>query len=186
MCSTIHVLSRVQLDLANSQSFNLTGSKEDDIDKWCFAIAFVARLFIYAAVLALLAVVVFMVMRYLEDLEDRRIEGEEGGTETNPLLPAKTMPITYGTCGEDLESGNFSCSSSSSSGSNNNTSTSSEDLYDGKVCVICYDEQRNCFFVPCGHCATCYACAQRIFNEENKTCPVCRRFIGKIRKLFAS
>jgi hypothetical protein len=25
----------------------------------------------------------------------------------------------------------------------------------------------------------------RIFNSENKVCPVCRRFIGKIRKLFA-
>ncbi|KAG6666128.1 hypothetical protein CIPAW_01G009100 [Carya illinoinensis] len=24
-----------------------------------------------------------------------------------------------------------------------------------------------------------------IFNGENKTCPVCRRFIGKVRKLFA-
>lgn len=101
-----------------------------------------------------------MIMRYLEDLEDQRIEGEGGGTETNPLLPAKTIPITYGTCGEDLETGDSSCSSSSS-GSSNNTGTSSEDLYDGKVCVICYDEQRNCFFVPCGHCATCYVCAQR-------------------------
>ncbi|KAK7852941.1 hypothetical protein CFP56_037454 [Quercus suber] len=92
-------------------TLKIQGLFEDDIDEWCFAIAFVARLFIYAAVLALLAIVVFMIMRYLENLEDRRIEGEEGGTETNPLL---------------------------------------------------------------------------IFNEENKTCPVCRRSIGKIRKLFAS
>jgi hypothetical protein len=153
-----------------------------------------------------------MIIKYLGDLDDRGIEGEVGETETNPLWPTKTVPITYGTCGEDLESGN-----SSSEGSSNNNSNSSEDLYDGKVCVICYDEQRNCFFVPCGHCATCYVCAQRyrsivvkffseyvsvcfnlnllrkkyslffyrIFNEENKTCPVCRRFIGKVRKLFA-
>jgi hypothetical protein len=25
----------------------------------------------------------------------------------------------------------------------------------------------------------------RIFNGENKTCPVCRRLIGKVRKLIA-
>lgn len=44
------------------------------------------------------------------------------------------------------------------------SSSSSEELYDAKLCVICYDEQRNCFFVPCGHCATCYDCAQRSQN----------------------
>ncbi|KAK8681641.1 hypothetical protein V6N13_054043 [Hibiscus sabdariffa] len=38
---------------------------------------------------------------------------------------------------------------------------SSEGLYDSKVCIICYEEERSCFFVPCGHCATCHACAQR-------------------------
>ena len=132
----------------------------------------------------MLAIVVFMIMRYLEDLEDRRIEGEEGGTETNPLLPAKTMPITYGTCGDDLESGNFSCSSSSNSGGSNNTSTSSEDLYDGKVCVICYDEQRNCFFVPCGHCATCYACAQRYGLQWIMLLTYCMiQYINLLRKI---
>lgn len=180
MCTTIHILSRVKLHLADSQSFNLTSSNEDDLVEWCSTIAFVAHLFAYAAVLALLVISIYMIIKYLGDLDDRRIEGEVGETETNPLWPTKTVPITYGTCGEDLESGN-----SSSEGSSNNNSNSSEDLYDGKLCVICYDEQRNCFFVPCGHCATCYVCAQRIFNEENKTCPVCRRFIGKVRKLFA-
>ncbi|KAJ6675895.1 hypothetical protein OIU85_011988 [Salix viminalis] len=58
--------------------------------------------------------------------------------------------------------------------------SSSEDLYDAKLCVICYDDQRNCFFVPCGHCATCYDCAQRIMEEDNKMCPICRRLIHKM------
>jgi hypothetical protein len=61
-------------------------------------------------------------------------------------MPAKSVRLTYGTNEEDDEGS--SCSSS-------------EDLYDAKLCVICYDDQRNCFFVPCGHCATCYDCAQR-------------------------
>ncbi|OMP01874.1 Zinc finger, RING-type [Corchorus olitorius] len=85
----------------------------------------------------------------------------------------KARVLTDGTCeeeGEDIETG--SCSSS-------------EELYDGRMCVICYDEQRNCFLVPCGHCATCYDCAQRIYEGENKVCPVCRRVIGKVRRLFA-
>lgn len=71
-------------------------------------------------------------------------------TETEPLLPVKSM--TYGTNDED-DDDNAS-----------RASTSSEELYDEKLCVICYDEVRNCFFIPCGHCATCYECAQRYTN----------------------
>lgn len=70
-------------------------------------------------------------------------------TETHSLLPEKPIRCTYGTADheEDDDSGA--------------SSSSSEELYDAKLCVICYDEQRNCFLVPCGHCATCYDCAQR-------------------------
>ncbi|GMI78485.1 ABERRANT POLLEN DEVELOPMENT 1 [Hibiscus trionum] len=56
--------------------------------------------------------------------------------------------------------------------------------YDEKVCIICYDDERSCFFVPCGHCATCYDCAQRVMEENNKMCPICRKPIQEVRKLF--
>ncbi|KAK1276239.1 hypothetical protein QJS04_geneDACA001658 [Acorus gramineus] len=71
--------------------------------------------------------------------------------ETSPLLGEKSPPRTYGTI-EDPESGL--------------RENSSEDLLDGKMCVICYDERRNSFFIPCGHCATCYACAQRLLSSS--------------------
>ncbi|XP_016741409.1 E3 ubiquitin-protein ligase APD1 isoform X2 [Gossypium hirsutum] len=96
-------------------------------------------------------------------------------TETDPILPEKSVRLTYGTTAEDDNDDAETGSSSSSS----------EDLYDAKLCVICYDDQRNCFFVPCGHCATCYDCAQRIMEEENKVCPICRRLIHKVRRLFS-
>ncbi|KAL5556856.1 hypothetical protein UlMin_039092 [Ulmus minor] len=147
---------------------------------WCTTITFVVRLFGYIAVLALLVIVTFMVLKWLGDFDEERPAEDEEATETNPLLAAKTMEVTYGSCEENIETGNCSNSSSSSS------SSCCEDLYDGKVCVICYDEQRNCFFVPCGHCATCYVCAQRIYNGDSKNCPVCRRLIRKVRKLFAA
>jgi len=90
-------------------------------------------------------------------------EVEIRATETDQLLPRKALSLlfSYGTCNKDLESGNCSTSSSSSSSSSDGKNGSSEELYDGKICVICYDEERNCFYVPCGHCATCYVCAQR-------------------------
>ncbi|KAL8141090.1 hypothetical protein V2J09_007111 [Rumex salicifolius] len=98
----------------------------------------------------------------------RRVEQ----SESDPLMPEKPVGFTYGTGDEDQETG-------SSNGSSN-------ELYDGKICVICYDEERNCFFVPCGHCATCYDCAQRIIEGESRVCPICRRLIHKVRKLFTS
>lgn len=69
-------------------------------------------------------------------------------TENSRLLsPQKAdAGAKYGTNKDDLESG---------------SSSSSEDLYDRKICVICYDDQRNCFFIPCGHCITCHTCAHR-------------------------
>lgn len=101
-------------------------------------------------------IVVFLILKYLGARDN-----DEGGreeeplvreiTENYPLIPEKTFQLPYGTDEEEVESGK---------------SSSSEDLYDGKICVICYDMPRNCFIVPCGHCATCYDCAQRYIFEK--------------------
>lgn len=74
--------------------------------------------------------------------------GAQEVTETEALTRVQSNTITYGTIKFHKEESDAS-------------SNSSEELYDEKLCIICYDEQRNCFFVPCGHCATCYDCAQR-------------------------
>lgn len=53
-----------------------------------------------------------------------------------------------------------------------------------RLCVVCFDGPRDCFFLPCGHCATCFPCGSRI-AEEAGTCPICRRKMKKVRKIFA-
>ncbi|KAJ8437936.1 hypothetical protein Cgig2_031452 [Carnegiea gigantea] len=53
-----------------------------------------------------------------------------------------------------------------------------------RLCVVCFDGPRDCFFLPCGHCATCFPCGSRI-AEEAATCPICRRKMKKVRKIFA-
>ncbi|KAG2673146.1 hypothetical protein I3760_13G075900 [Carya illinoinensis] len=52
------------------------------------------------------------------------------------------------------------------------------------LCVICFDAPRDCFFLPCGHCAACFTCGTRI-AEEAGTCPICRRKMKKVRKIFS-
>lgn len=102
-----------------------------------------------AILLMIIALIMKLVWNWNE--EDRNVEVRV--SETSGLLSHKEEEasfISYGTHEEDLESsGGRSCSSTS------------EDLYDGKICVICYDDQRSCFFTPCGHCITCYTCAKR-------------------------
>ncbi|KAJ4970997.1 hypothetical protein NE237_004096 [Protea cynaroides] len=48
-----------------------------------------------------------------------------------------------------------------------------------RLCAICFDAPRDCFFLPCGHCAACFTCGTRI-AEEAGTCPICRRKIKKV------
>ncbi|KAM7526484.1 hypothetical protein LguiA_016386 [Lonicera macranthoides] len=53
-----------------------------------------------------------------------------------------------------------------------------------RLCAICFDAPRDCFFLPCGHCVACFACGTRI-AEAAGTCPICRRNMKKVRKIFA-
>ncbi|KAI3836889.1 hypothetical protein MKW98_005222 [Papaver atlanticum] len=52
------------------------------------------------------------------------------------------------------------------------------------LCLVCSDTARDSFFLPCGHCATCYTCGTRIM-EDAGVCPVCRRKMKKLRRIIA-
>ncbi|KAL3526844.1 hypothetical protein ACH5RR_011500 [Cinchona calisaya] len=156
--------------MSKNYAILITTTRDDEHDEWSTVLAFASRVVIYVAIIALLVMIVALIVKLLGNLvgddTGNQLSGAQAATETNRLLAKEVVQFTYGTCEEDVESGKCS-------------NIPSEDLYDGKICVICYDQQRNCFFIPCGHCATCYICAQRITYEENKNCPVCRRYIHK-------
>ncbi|XP_060171343.1 E3 ubiquitin-protein ligase APD2 [Lycium barbarum] len=136
-------------------------------------ISFIIRFVFYLGVLGVLVIIICLILKSLGACDDESYLEETPVsreiTETDPIFPQKEVRSTYGTYEEEGNSGR---------------SSSSEDLYDCKICVICYDNPRNCFFVPCGHCVTCQECAQRIMHVESRVCPVCRRPIHKVRKLI--
>ncbi|KAF6137669.1 hypothetical protein GIB67_023603 [Kingdonia uniflora] len=170
-CSTLNGLCRFKLAFPKNHFVILTTPNNGDLDGWYIELSFLARLVTYVAILGLVVIVVSLALRYFGACSDGESSSEEimPETENDPLLPEKEISVTYGTGDKDAELG---------------VCSSSEDLYDGKICVICFDLPRNCFIVPCGHCATCYECALRVLNGENKVCPICRRFIHKVRKMF--
>ncbi|KAL0862485.1 hypothetical protein Bca101_041603 [Brassica carinata] len=50
-------------------------------------------------------------------------------------------------------------------------------------CAICFDTHRDCFFLPCGHCFTCYQCGTKI-AEAVGNCPICRKKIKKSKLIY--
>lgn len=163
----------------------------------CIIYAFLGRLAAYFALLALLVLISCLVLKCLgewREISEVGIRGGGGESERSPLMSPscyvsnKTVTVNYGACKQHDDDDDIEYGSCSNTSSRDDTTTSSfkcwEELYDAKICVICFDHLRNCFFVPCGHSATCHDCALRILHEENRKCPVCRRYIGKVRKLF--
>ncbi|PON54233.1 Cytochrome P450, E-class, group I [Parasponia andersonii] len=172
-CSTTNGSCRLRLLFPDTRYVILTTPNNGHLDGWYLEISFVARVITYIAVLGFITIFIFIFLKYFG-----ACDGDEIGTpveyntvheitETHPIMPEKPIRCTYGTADQEEDDDSDAYSSSS------------EELYDAKLCVICYDDQRNCFYVPCGHCATCYDCAQRIMDGESKVCPICRRLIHK-------
>jgi len=54
----------------------------------------------------------------------------------------------------------------------------------GKECVICLDQPRECLFTPCGHWACCTKCGEKCIKKKPKQCPICRKKITKVQRVF--
>ncbi|XP_030025462.2 death-associated inhibitor of apoptosis 1 isoform X2 [Manduca sexta] len=64
-----------------------------------------------------------------------------------------------------------------------NVSVASEEkpVEEAKICKICYSEERNICFVPCGHVVACAKCAL-----STDKCPMCRRAFTTALRLYFS
>ncbi len=52
---------------------------------------------------------------------------------------------------------------------------------EGSLCKICYSNEANGVFIPCGHNFTCYRCAKKCTE-----CPMCRKGIEDVIRIFKS
>ncbi|XP_009616362.1 E3 ubiquitin-protein ligase APD1 [Nicotiana tabacum] len=171
MSSNLVVPGPIQFNY--SQYEILVSLNQGDQDQRQAAFEYILNVIVYSSVILVLLMVAALLIKLLGVCEGEMARNDAVRRETDRLISKASASLSYGTCDEDdLESGNCSrCSSS-------------EDLYDENICIVCFDEKRNCFFIPCGHCATCHACAKRITEEENKNCPICRRVIRRVRRVL--
>ncbi|KFM61764.1 3-hydroxybutyryl-CoA dehydrogenase, partial [Stegodyphus mimosarum] len=54
-----------------------------------------------------------------------------------------------------------------------------------KDCVVCMDEERNCVLHPCHHMCTCTTCGRLLLKRQD-ACPICRKHISSIFRVFHS
>ncbi|KAG7574052.1 Zinc finger RING-type [Arabidopsis suecica] len=52
-----------------------------------------------------------------------------------------------------------------------------------RLCAICFDTPRDCFFLPCGHSVSCYECGTTM-QEADGSCPICRRKMKKVKRIY--
>jgi hypothetical protein len=98
--------------------------------------------------------------------EDDRLgfQAEEVGTERVPLLLHKDDDVSswgssYDSVSHDEEDPEEHLAAISTEGQQ---ITEGENINNPpRLCVICFDAPRDCFFLPCGHCASCFTCATR-------------------------
>ncbi|CAH2078097.1 unnamed protein product [Thlaspi arvense] len=153
-------------------SYMFSSILQDEFGGWYMELPMTARLVVYITFLGTIMAIIFLILKFLSDCDAEDdmerlpvVAGEEEVAVWTPLVNGPPEIARNG----DVETASFS---------------SSDDLDYSTLCVICFEERRNCFFVPCGHSATCRGCAQKILSEENKACPICRRLIRKSKRLL--
>ena len=51
-------------------------------------------------------------------------------------------------------------------------------------CKICLEIPKSCWILSCGHLPFCEECSQRIFEEGDSKCPICRMKIEKRMRAY--
>ncbi|KAK9940777.1 hypothetical protein M0R45_017418 [Rubus argutus] len=193
-CSIHNQYCSLKLSLLGATSAVLTspgpkaGIPNDD---WYVKLSYGPRWVIYFLGSGVMTVLLLMAFRFcsiFQNAGEDRTEfqaGEASPLQTPLLLPKDDDALSWGSSyecisndEEDLEE--FLAVSSLESKLINE----GNDNYTQRLCVICFDGPRDCFFLPCGHCATCFTCGTRI-SDEAGTCPICRRKMKKVRKIFS-
>ncbi|KAG1347015.1 hypothetical protein COCNU_06G008440 [Cocos nucifera] len=188
-CSLNHRLCVLELFLlrANVAILTTPGPKSaQESDEWFVKLSYGPRWITYFVGSGVMTVVILLAFKIFTNLQFSSRDGAnhqnaDGSTERSPLLPNKdddnlSLGSSYDSVShddEDMEEW-LGTTQTLPEGEANNT------LH---LCTLCCDTQRDCFFLPCGHCAACFTCGTRILDEAG-TCPVCRRKMKKVRKIF--
>lgn len=95
--------------------------------------------------------------------EANRIQFGETGSVRAPLLSNKDDDLSsWGSSYDSVSGDDEDPEDGQAAGSFEGKSKDGE--YNSNIrrlCAICFDAPRDCFFLPCGHCVACFTCGTR-------------------------
>lgn len=147
-------------------------------DSWILTIAFEQRWITYVIFWAVIAVIILILLVFCKPASQDSQASEdshESLAEATPLMTSNDVEDKIIEC--DLPE----CSALIFPADIDKEGT---ELSEDYLCIICFDARRNCFFDPCGHCVTCYACSIKILKQKKALCPLCRQPIRFVRRHF--
>lgn len=163
-----------------------TGSREKD--EWYVKLSYGPRWLTYVVGSGGLILLILLMQKLFTKLrlipEEPELQSEELPPERTPLITQKDGDDS--SCGSSyvsLSQGEEDDDDRFLPGSPRGEGTENSETYQRRLCVICFDDPRDSFFLPCGHCAACFTCGMRI-AEESSLCPICRKKIRRVRKIF--
>ncbi|XP_057536329.1 E3 ubiquitin-protein ligase APD2-like isoform X2 [Amaranthus tricolor] len=185
-----HVCS-FKLMFLNPNAVVLTTSGSPQVktknDYWFIQISFGPQWITYFGGSCLIAAVVLVLFRCYSIGSETRDQGNVTVTDREPLLsPKNNDHSNWGSSYDSIPSEEDQGVEEKmiSKGSFEGKEAEIHSQSTRRLCAICFDSPRDCFFLPCGHCAACFSCGSRI-AEEAGTCPICRRKMKKVRKIIA-
>uniref|UniRef100_A0A0E0L4S2 RING-type domain-containing protein n=1 Tax=Oryza punctata TaxID=4537 RepID=A0A0E0L4S2_ORYPU len=181
---TINLSSEYYIALGNFNNQDVTGLNSDD--KYV-KMSYGPRWIVYIIGLVVLAVALLVLYEILNVLFGPRPAGGIGSSSA-----AETRASLLSSAAASKEEDDASLGSSYDSVSHDGDGEDDDDVEERSgggggegrhLCVVCCDARRDCFFLPCGHSGTCHACGTRV-AEEDGSCPLCRRKLKKVRRIF--
>ncbi|KAJ0988683.1 hypothetical protein J5N97_007039 [Dioscorea zingiberensis] len=187
-CSLHHMQCVWKLLFLQENSAILTTSQDDADNEWYVRLSYEPRWATYFFGSGLLVLVFLMLFEIITGLKSNSTGGgtpqlAEVVTQRTSLLP-----------GEDGDHQSLGSSYDSVSLDEEDQIDQLKALplpTDGEsdkhhyLCIICGNAQKDCFFLPCGHCETCFTCGNRLLNN-GETCPSCQRNTKKLKKIISA
>ncbi|OMO84314.1 Lipopolysaccharide-modifying protein [Corchorus capsularis] len=142
-------------------------NEETPNNNWYVKVSYGPRWITYLVGSGVMTIFILLAFRFCKMFQSRVETGFHSGemaSERAPLIPEKD---------DDISSWGSSYDSASHDEEANleewlvkpplegNSSNEGESNNPRRLCVVCFDEPRDCFFLPCGHCATCFTCGTR-------------------------
>ncbi|KAG6771672.1 hypothetical protein POTOM_023054 [Populus tomentosa] len=159
-------------------------------DEWNVKVSYVPRWATYIVGIGGMTVLILAAFNFLNKFQCIREDGTrllfgEVEAQRAPLLSCKDDDLSsWGSSYDSVSNDEQDLEDFLAAGSIEGKSRDGENGNNTRrLCALCFDAPRECFFLPCGHCVACFACGTRI-AEADGTCPTCQRNLKKVRKIF--